>query len=171
MTMSLHAPAPPRRKQLDLAELVAVVRAVAEQTELWQPRVRIPQLTQRWWTRLVQSDAVDVWLLSWLPGQSTDLHDHGTSSAAFQVVRGELSEVRIDRTNVSRTVHRRGPGVLTWLAPGVIHDVHGAGNGPAVSIHAYSPPLTTMNYYDVADGKPRIFRTVRSDHPEQELQR
>ena len=32
------------------------------------------------------------WLLSWLPGQGTGLHDHGGSAGAFAVVRGTLHE-------------------------------------------------------------------------------
>src|SRR5690606_3105622 len=44
-----------------------------------------------------------VWLLSWLPGQATVVHDHGATTGAFTVVSGELVE----------TVHRDGsPGVM-----------------------------------------------------------
>src|SRR3712207_8332217 len=38
-----------------------------------------------------------VWLLSWLPGQGTGLHDHGGSAGALAVVRGTLSEAVGDR--------------------------------------------------------------------------
>lgn len=111
---------------------------------------------------------VDRWLLSWLPGHNTDLHDHGNSAAAFTVVRGSLSEVRIDASG-ERRVHVRATGSATSLGAGVIHDVTGAGTEPAVSIHAYSPPLTAMNYIDPATL--RIVRTVQSNEPEEELPR
>lgn len=67
------------------------------------------------------------------------------------------------------TAHRAGS--VTWLAPGIIHDVRGAGRRPAVSIHAYSPPLSRMNYY--ADGRDglHVVRSVQTHEPEEELRR
>lgn len=155
------------RRALDLAELTELVRSYAEHPGRWQPAVRIPEPGQdRFWTRLDGPAGADVWLLSWLPGHSTDLHDHGTSAAAFAVVSGELTEVRIAPDGAA-TDHARGTGGTTWVAPGVIHDVHGAGDGPAVSIHAYSPPLTQMTYYRRTAHGVRPVETVPTRDPEQ----
>jgi len=164
--------APGRHATLSLAELTTLVGSVCADPTFWQPRLQIPDGgEERWWTRLSTNRRVDVWLLSWLPGHTTELHDHGTSAAAFSVVRGSLVEVRAERQG-HRTAYARQPGWVTWLAPGVIHDVSGAGDGPAVSIHAYSPPLRQMNYYDADDrGELHIVRSVRTDQPEQELSR
>lgn len=164
MTTSLRPAA------LSLSELTTLVRTVAEDPALWRPHVRMPTGADRWWTRLSSDSRVDVWLLSWLPGHSTDLHDHGGSAAAFSVVRGRLVEIRADRSG-ARTAYTRSPGATTWVAPGVVHDVHGAGSVPAVSLHAYSPPLREMNYYAQTPGGLRVVRTARTDEPEQELQR
>jgi hypothetical protein len=38
------------------------------------------------------------------------------------------------------------------FGPDYIHDVRNDSAQPAVSIHAYSPPLTTMRRFDVAVG-------------------
>jgi predicted metal-dependent enzyme (double-stranded beta helix superfamily) len=150
------------------ADLAALVRRVAGDVDRWLPRLQLPDGNDRWWTRLAADDRVDVWLLSWLPGHNTDLHDHGDSAAAFTVVRGSLSEIRIDGDG-QRTSHVRATGSATSLGAGVIHDVTGAGTQPAVSIHAYSPPLTRMNYFDPATL--RVVRTVQSNEPEEELSR
>jgi predicted metal-dependent enzyme (double-stranded beta helix superfamily) len=153
---------------LPVQELIALVRGIAADPVSWRTLLRTPDHgAQRWWLRLLADDQVDVWLLSWLPGQSTDLHDHAGSAAAFAVVSGVLGEVRVDAATGRRRNHLRQRGSITWLAPGMIHDVHGAGTGPAVSIHAYSPPLREMTYY--ADGPTgmRAVRTVRTDEPEQ----
>ncbi len=41
---------------------------------------------------------------------------------------------------------------------GHVHDVLNTGTEPAVSVHAYSPPLSAMSYYEVRpDG--RLLRT------------
>jgi hypothetical protein len=49
-----------------------------------------------------------------------------------------------------------------------VHEVSGAGREPAVSVHAYSPPLTRMTYYDrdTSSGL-RVVRTVLSHEPEE----
>jgi predicted metal-dependent enzyme (double-stranded beta helix superfamily) len=158
------------RPGLSLADLAVLVRDTASDIDAWLPKLRLPDGGERWWTRLSATNDVDIWLLSWLPGHATDLHDHGSSAAAFTVLRGRLSEVRIHQGG-RRTHAARHPGSVTWLAPGVIHDVRGAGRGPAVSMHAYSPPITRMNYY--ADGRDglHIVRSVPTHQPEQEQHR
>lgn len=149
--------------------LVALVRSVAEDPDAWQPRLQLPGRDgQRWWTRLHADETADVWLLSWLPGQATGLHDHGASAAALAVVRGELAEVRIDACGWwSR--YRRETGSITSVPPGLVHDVQGAGTGPAVSIHAYSPPLRRMTFYDRnSAGRVYAVRSVATEQPELE---
>jgi hypothetical protein len=80
---------------------------------------------------------------------------------------GELAEVRADLSGTT-TRQRWRPGSVTWLAPGVVHEVTGAGNGPAVSVHAYSPPLTQMTHYDPdTSAGLRAVRTVLTKEPEE----
>ena len=78
---------------LDVDELSALTRSLAAQPDLWRPLVQF-QESGRWWTRLDAPPGVDVWLLTWLPSQGTELHDHGASAAAFTIVAGTLTEVR-----------------------------------------------------------------------------
>lgn len=47
---------------------------------------------ERWSTRLWGDDDVDVWLISWVPERSTELHDHAGSLGALTVVSGALAE-------------------------------------------------------------------------------
>ena len=153
---------------LPTSDLTALVRAVTLDEQLWLPRLRFPHGTERWWTQILADGGVDVWLLSWLPGHSTDLHDHGPSAAAFAVVRGRLGELRQRSDGRLHAITHR-TGAVTALAPGVLHDVHGAGKGPSVSIHAYSPPLREMNYYELdRAGTVRRTRSVQTTEPELE---
>jgi hypothetical protein len=46
----------------------------------------------RWYLRLALTDRVEVWLLTWTPGQGTRPHDHGGASGAYTVMAGELTE-------------------------------------------------------------------------------
>ena len=45
---------------------------------------------ERWSTRLESDDDLDLWLISWTPDRSTDLHDHAGSLGALTVLSGAL---------------------------------------------------------------------------------
>jgi mannose-6-phosphate isomerase-like protein (cupin superfamily) len=159
------APSRPATRPRNGIDLLKLVQRIAD-TGDWREHVQLPQGDERWWTRLESGDDVDVWLLSWLPGHATDLHDHGGSTAAFAVVEGALREIRLDRGG-HRFVKERRAGSATVVPPSVIHDVHGSGIQAAVSIHAYSPPLRQMNFYAVdPTGRPRLVDSADVDGPE-----
>lgn len=150
-------------RPLDLSALTELVTDVAAAPALWRPHLRFRK-SGRFWTPLLRADDVDVWLLSWLQDQETDLHDHGGSSAAFTVVAGALRELRPG--DGEDDTFRREPGETVWVSPGVVHDVANPWPAPAVSLHAYSPPLTHMTYYERhADGLAAV-ETRASDGPE-----
>ena len=99
---------------------------------------------RRWYERLYHGPDYDIWVISWLPGQSTGFHDHGASSGAFVVATGILEEHRPgERT---RVIH---PGKPRAFGPDYAHDVRNVSLAPAISIHAYSPPLSEMNEYEL----------------------
>jgi hypothetical protein len=54
------------------------VGAIAAQPARWRDIVRL-DTSRRWYHRLELTDDHEVWLLSWLPGQSTGFHDHGAA--------------------------------------------------------------------------------------------
>jgi mannose-6-phosphate isomerase-like protein (cupin superfamily) len=98
----------------------------------------------RWYERLHYSEDHDIWVISWWPGQSTGFHDHGESSGAFVVATGTLEEHRPGEPIIA--IH---PGQPCAFGPDYAHDVRNASFAPAISIHAYSPPLKEMNMYDL----------------------
>jgi hypothetical protein len=163
--MTLTAsPRPTRTSEWTTHELALVVRRVASQPQLWRPKVRFT--AERFWTRLPGPDGVDVWLLTWLPSQATDLHDHGDSAAAFAVVQGALTEVRADDVLGVWSTTLHAPAVRV-VEPGIVHDVRNDLVKPAVSIHAYGPRLERMRYYDVDEHGALVeTRTVWSRDPE-----
>lgn len=132
--------------------LTSVVQRIAEHEEWWRPKLEY-HAEQRWWTKLVSHRNLEVWLLTWLEDQTTDFHDHGSSGAAFTVVEGHLTESRFRRDGgiVAKTY---SPGSVVTVAPRTIHAVSNNRWAPAASIHAYSPPLSTMTVYAPGNGKP-----------------
>lgn len=131
-----------------------------------------PPANERWFTRLHGDDELDVWLISWVPDRSTELHDHGGSLGALTVVSGALRETRWDGEALRR--RRLRAGDQAGFPLGWVHDVVwtperdlSAPVTPTMSVHAYSPPLTAMSYYEVTERKTlRRKRTELTDVPE-----
>jgi hypothetical protein len=124
--------------------------------------------SERWHQRIYRDQRVDVWLISWLPTQGTELHDHGGSAGSFTVLDGTLTEAVVNRQG--RLVdNRHASGESVGFGAHYVHDVRNLSDQPAVSVHAYSPPLTTMTYYDLADGKLEPIASVATVDPEPTL--
>lgn len=145
---------------------------------------------ERWFTRIRGDDELDVWLISWVPGRATELHDHGGSLGALTLLSGTLNEFRWDGRGLRR--RRLDAGDQAGFPLGWVHDVvwaprlaagsvAGPGAGlvsvppstgaapvqPTLSVHAYSPPLTAMSYYEITDRNTlRRQRTELTDQPE-----
>jgi rhodanese-related sulfurtransferase len=128
----------------------------------WMDRVRL-RAEGRWYERVYHGPDHDIWVISWLSGQSTGFHDHGASSGAFVVATGILEEHHPDeRTRVIP------PGKPRAFGPHYAHDVRNLSLAPAISIHAYSPPLTEMNEYEL-DGSRLVPRaSEKSEIPDHE---
>jgi hypothetical protein len=137
-------------------------------------------IDDRWFARLHSDDEIDIWLISWVPGQATELHDHGGSLGALTLLSGSLDEFRWDGTQLR---HRRlQAGDQAGFPLGWVHDVVWAptgaahsttspsvARGPTLSVHAYSPPLTVMSYYEITDhGMVRCRRTELTEQPEKQ---
>jgi hypothetical protein len=126
----------------------------------------------RWHQRIYRDRRVDIWLISWLTDQGTQLHDHGGSAGAFTVLSGTLSEAVLLDSGPRRgqlRERRQVSGRSVGFGPNYIHDVRNLDTAPAVSVHAYSRPLTTMNFYDLDDGRLTRLATLDTDHPEPEF--
>jgi hypothetical protein len=135
-----------------------------------------PPSHDRWFTQLYGDDELDVWLISWVPDRSTEMHDHGGSLGALTVLSGALRETRWDGQTLR---HRRlAAGDQAAFPLGWVHDVVWAPErsapvipvapvAPTLSVHAYSPPLTAMSYYEVTHRNTlRRKRTELTDVPE-----
>lgn len=150
--MLLHAPrstATSAPTPLSLADLTALTSEVADEVRAGCHTVQVDR--DKRWYRLVRTDAyVDVWLISWATEQYAELHDHAGSLGALTVVSGGLVEQRWagDRLRSRRLLSGHHAG----FPLGHVHDVVNPNPTPAVSVHAYSPPLSAMSYYAVDGG-------------------
>ena len=150
---------------LSEVELVDLVEQIAARTDLWKPLVVIDRERRRY-ELLYEDDRVDIWVLSWMPGQRTGFHDHDQSTVGLVCAQGELDEGSLSIGTDAETV-RMKPGVCRSGQGGYIHAVaHHAGE-PAVSIHAYSPPLVAVGQYRT-DRDGRLRR--EAEHGRKELE-
>lgn len=148
-------------RRLRPEELEQVASTIAERTELWKDLV-VDSRDRRWWLVLQKTESYEVRLLSWEFDQSSDWHDHGGSSGGFVVTEGVLNERCRAADAVSIDEHRYEHGAHGSFGPAHLHDVRHEEGRPAVSIHAYSPPLSLLTMYDVTPYG-FVVRTVMAD--------
>lgn len=127
--------APEVRQPSRIATEVALDRDRWKSLLRYDPAERFSALVER-------TDEHEVWLMSWLPGQSTDLHDHGSATGAFTIVSGVLTET-VMRAGVT---HDLNPGQVRVFAPNYVHQVVNNGADPAVSIHVYRATREMRTY-------------------------
>ena len=128
---------------------LAIASRYAASAEQWPAAPRFNP-AERWYHRLAVADNHEVWLLTWLPGQGTDIHDHGGSAGAFLVYSGTLTEDTFGLTPRSTplvTSRDLGEGAGRRFGPRHIHRVINRSGRPAASIHVYGPALNTMTRY------------------------
>ena len=131
-----------------MSALAETLRSWAERTEAWRPLVR-HQEEERTYALVHRDDDVELYLVCWMPGHDTGFHDHDHSAAAITVLEGAITE---ERLSLAGAVERRvKSGELVTIAKEAIHRVKHTGTQPAVTLHAYSPPLARVGTYEVAD--------------------
>ena len=127
-------------------ELATLVSALGTDPHRWQSHIRYDP-AERWHARVYWSPTVEVYLLSWDIGQDTRVHDHGGSSGAFYVAGGTLTEQYGHLGVVSLDERTHSVGAAARFGPDYVHNLQNEGPAQAVSVHAYSPPLSIMRFY------------------------
>jgi predicted metal-dependent enzyme (double-stranded beta helix superfamily) len=155
----------PYGRDLTEHELIAVATQFVARKELWSERVSHDP-DHRTYAELMRDEHVDVWLLCWSRDHDTGFHDHDLSAGAVAVAQGSVRE---DRLALGRPIDEpisriARAGSSFSFGASDIHRVLHAGDGPAVTIHAYSPPLIRMGSYSVeSDGQLRRHAVTYED--------
>jgi len=148
--------------RLSPAQLAGIVSETAAAEHSWRPIVEFSE-GPRWFRRLALAADYEVWLLSWLPGQHTGFHDHGDARGAFAVAQGELEESLAARGRSVVRYRTAAAGSVTSFGARHLHDVSNVAAAPAISVHAYSPPLTAMRRYEMTASGLALVGTVRAE--------
>ena len=133
-------------------ELERFTAELVESPERWRHLVR-HSLQERSYEPIWDDEELNAWLICWGSGHDTGFHDHDRSAAVIAVLDGEVREERL-RLNGAPVARVLGPGSRVHVPAAAIHRVVHWGAAPAVTIHAYSPPLHASGAYRVGpDGE------------------
>jgi len=155
----------PHGGTLTPTELVEVTRRLVAEPASWSRVARAADGARRHYELLYEDDVVEVWVLAWLPSQTTGFHDHDGSGVGFTVARGAVCEELL-RLGAAPSTRRLEAGSCRGAGVGYIHRLTWADGDPAVTVHAYSPRLTSVGEYrcdadgvlrrSVADGRQEL---------------
>jgi predicted metal-dependent enzyme (double-stranded beta helix superfamily) len=137
-----------RGRDLTVPELRGFVEALAAAPELWKGLISHDP-DQRIYRELLSTEHLTAWLICWMDDHDTGFHDHDSSAGAVAVVSGEVREQRLTMGGPPLE-SRFTAGDSFHFEPSDIHRVRHAGTGPAVTLHAYSPPLLRMGAYVIS---------------------
>jgi hypothetical protein len=128
-------------------ELKRLVSEVAADPERWRHLVR-HRADERTYAELYRDEHVAIWLICWMNDHDTGYHDHDLSAGAVAVAAGAVREERLvlGGAPAARTA---AAGESFTFGAADIHRVSHVGAEPAVTVHAYSPPLWRMGAYEV----------------------
>jgi len=129
-------------------DLERLVQDLAARPDEWAHLVE-HRPDARTYAELHRDERVGIWLICWMDDHDTGYHDHDLSAGAVAVTAGAVREERlvVGGAPAARTVRA---GEAFTFGPADIHRVSHAGSEPAVTLHAYSPPLWRMGAYEVS---------------------
>jgi predicted metal-dependent enzyme (double-stranded beta helix superfamily) len=117
--------------------------------ELWIDLVRHDS-NQRVYEELLSEQHLTAWLICWMDDHDTGFHDHDISAGAVAVLGGRVREERLAIDGPPRK-QTFSVGESFYFGSSDIHRVRHAGDGPAVTLHVYSPPLLRMGAYVIGE--------------------
>lgn len=133
------------------SNLVDILGAlVRDHGETFHRRARFCEGADYHRERVHAAPGYEVWLLSWLPGQITPIHDHGGAVTVTTVLSGAVLEERFERLAGGQVrpswTKLRATGDIDPIAPTAIHRVRPVGN--AVTLHLYVPTCADGQIYE-----------------------
>lgn len=127
-------------------KLLRLARAHAARVRSWAQQSDLP-LGERRYELLRRTADFELWLIHWPTDRGLVLHDHGGSAGAFHVVAGALDETSTALGGGTLRLERLFRPAGKAFGPSYVHSVVNSERAAATSVHAYSPPLTSMGFY------------------------
>lgn len=135
---------------LGRAELLRFAAALAQTPQHWRHLLLRGDACARTYEAIWSSEHVNAWVICWAGDADTGFHDHDDSAAGIVVLEGRVVEERLALSGPP-VARRYAAGESFHLSATAIHRVRHDGGRPALTIHAYSPPLRRQGVYRVGD--------------------
>ncbi len=103
--------------------------------------------------RVTRTENFELLVMTWLPGQGSEPHDHAGSESAFQIICGHAAEIHYTLAPDSLVDpagrHTLSPGDVGLDCGDVIHSVQNpfASGELLVTLHVYAPPVPELRRY------------------------
>jgi alkylation response protein AidB-like acyl-CoA dehydrogenase/quercetin dioxygenase-like cupin family protein len=138
---------------LGVGDVLAMLPAARARAGDWQKVVRFDPKQK---IRIVvhRDEQTEILLQCWSPGQASGFHDHCRTVGVAEVLQGTIEEtvLRSGRGPLGKArTHLVNAGGSLVFEDGKLHRMRCAGDGPAVTLHIYSPPLGAVGRYDPDD--------------------
>jgi cysteine dioxygenase len=144
-----------------------------EDISSWLANVEITQLDLEpylgfkegnyWRHRVCRSEAVEMLIICWRPGQKTPIHDHNGSHGVVRVQQGLMWETMFTYDNDLGLQYRSGRECPTGEVTGAgVPDIHQLGNPDVsgqdlITVHVYAPPLGVLKTYKVGSANVDLY--------------
>jgi hypothetical protein len=135
-------------RALSPAECADLARAAAELIDLAELERGGAGSFELLW----RTEHSEAWLNTWWETRDTGFHDHGGSCVGVYVLEGHARSESLVVSGPRRHVDYGAGESFSAAATGIHRVEHEPG---AVTIHVYSPPLTSIGHYDIVDGELR----------------
>lgn len=132
---------------LSVKQLERFAAVLAADPARWRHLVRHERDT-RVYKQIFSDERVNAWLICWSDGNDTGFHDHDESAGGIAVISGRVRDERL-AVGSGPVVREVSAGECFNVPATAIHRVLHGGAEPAITIHAYSPPLDRMGSYRV----------------------
>jgi hypothetical protein len=143
-------PAGDRDAPLTPEQLERCAAALAADPARWRHLVR-HERDVRVYEQIFSDERLNAWLICWSDRQDTGFHDHDESAGGIAVIAGRVCEERL-AVGAPPLARTSSAGECFNVPASAIHRVVHVGAEPAITIHAYSPPLARMGAYRIGPG-------------------
>ncbi|MCE2928337.1 MAG: FAD/NAD(P)-binding protein [Candidatus Caenarcaniphilales bacterium] len=110
-----------------------------------------------------KTNNTEIILMCWLPGQGTEIHDHGKSDATTFVLEGEM-DCTTYYANGTKEISTLGQGDIEHIPVGVKHEAHNKSSKNLVTLHIYSPPLSAEEEFkSLGYNNETLMQTIKLD--------
>lgn len=151
----------------DVTTLLKLFRAIQDKTECkpffteldevlqqyngddWRPLVwSTPQTLVK--ERVYYSHNLEVMLLSWPAGYTTQLHDHAANGCWLKVLSGQLTETRYNEEFQQQEVTLLPQDSISFMSNSQgYHTISNESGQTTWSLHIYSPPFHKTRYFEL----------------------